>query len=155
MNDAITKAVCGLGLLLAATVGMDGAAQEGEWPVYGADKAGTKYSALNQIERDNFADLEVVWRWKSVDGLLSKTTADGGEWWSSRDEIVKRLEGEKPNLYRTQNSPNYSKLQATPLMVGGVLYLNTHCHKASQSMREPVKRCGFSTRRATKKVPPP
>ncbi|MCZ6855437.1 MAG: hypothetical protein O7G86_16120, partial [Gammaproteobacteria bacterium] len=98
---------------------------DGEWRVYGADKGGTKYSPLDQIDRDNFQDLEIAWRWKSVDGFLSMTTADGGEWWSSRDAVVERLEQETPNLYRTQNSPNYSNFQATPLMIGGVLYFNT------------------------------
>ena len=98
---------------------------DGEWRVYGADKGGTKYSPLDQIDRDNFQDLEIAWRWKSVDGFLSMSTADGGEWWSSRDAVVERLEQETPNLYRTQNSPNYSNFQATPLMIGGVLYFNT------------------------------
>ncbi len=97
----------------------------GEWPVYGADKAGTKYSPLDQIDAQNFGELEVAWRWRSVDGFLSKTTADGGEWWSSRDAVVARLEAETPDLYRTQNTPNYSNFQATPLMVNGVLYFNT------------------------------
>jgi quinoprotein glucose dehydrogenase len=102
-----------------------GDAATGEWRVYGADKAGTKYSPLDQIDAENFADLELAWRWQSVDGFLSKSTADGGEWWSSRDAVVGRLETETPDLYRTQNSPNYTNLQATPLMIGGVLYLNT------------------------------
>ena len=97
----------------------------GEWRVYGGDKAGTKYSPLDQIDRDNFTELEIAWRWQSVDGFLSKTTPDGGEWWSSRDAVVERLEKETPDLYREQNSPNYSNFQATPLMIGGVLYLNT------------------------------
>ena len=98
---------------------------DGEWRAYGADKAGTKYSPLDQIDRANFSDLKIAWRWQSVDGFLSKTTANGGEWWSSRDAIVERLEQETPNLYREQNTPNYSSFQATPLMIGGVLYFNT------------------------------
>lgn len=102
-----------------------GGTADGEWPVYGGDKAGTKYSPLDQIDRDNFTQLEVAWRWQSVDGFLSKTTADGGEWWSSRDAVVDQLVVETPDLYRHQNSPNYSNFQATPLMIDGVLYFNT------------------------------
>jgi quinoprotein glucose dehydrogenase len=98
---------------------------DGEWHVYGRDKAGTKYSPLDQIDADNFHNLVVAWRWKSADGFLSKTTAAGGEWWAPRDTVVEALEAETPNLYREQNSPNYSNFQATPLMVDGVLYLNT------------------------------
>ena len=37
-------------------------AQTAEWSVYAADKAGTKYLPLDQINRDNVADLEIVWR---------------------------------------------------------------------------------------------
>jgi glucose dehydrogenase len=54
-------------------------AQNGEWRSYGGDAGNTKYSALDQINRDNFARLRVAWRWKSVDAFLSKTTPDGGE----------------------------------------------------------------------------
>ncbi|MFT7652396.1 MAG: quinoprotein glucose dehydrogenase [Limisphaerales bacterium] len=97
----------------------------GEWRVYGADKAGTKYAPLSQINRENFSQLEIAWRWQSVDGRLSQTTANGGEWWSSKNEVVSQLERENPSLYRTQNTPNYANLQATPLMIGGALYLNT------------------------------
>ena len=37
-------------------------AQTAEWSVYAADKAGTKYLPLDQINRDNVADLEIAWR---------------------------------------------------------------------------------------------
>lgn len=97
----------------------------GEWHAYGADKAGTKYSPLDQINRDNFGDLEITWRWQSVDGFLSKSTADGGEWWSALDNVVEQLEAETENLFREQNTPIFSNFQATPLMIDGVLYFNT------------------------------
>ena len=127
-NPTICVAVfvmCALTVYATAAVAQDTESIAGEWRVYGSDKAGSKYSSLDQIERDNFAELELVWRWRSVDGFLSKSTANGGEWWSSRDSVVERLERETPDLYRSQNSPNYTNLQATPLMIGGVLYLNT------------------------------
>ncbi len=63
-------------------------AQEGEWRYYGADSGSTKYSALDQIDRDNVADLQIAWRWRT-------------------DNFGPRVDF------------NY---QATPLMVGGVLY---------------------------------
>ncbi|MCE2543374.1 MAG: hypothetical protein J4F30_08070, partial [Acidobacteria bacterium] len=100
-------------------------ATDGEWHSYAADNGATKYSPLDQIDRDNFADLEVAWRWKSADAYVSTTTADGGEWWSSLDNIVEYLEEQNPNLYRRQNSPRISMMQATPLMIDGVLYFNT------------------------------
>ena len=46
-----------------------GAPQNGEWRTYGGDPGNSKYSPLDQITRDNFSRLRVVWRWKSVDGF--------------------------------------------------------------------------------------
>ena len=40
-------------------------AQDGEWRHYGGDEANTRYSPLDQIDADNFADLELVWRLKT------------------------------------------------------------------------------------------
>lgn len=64
--------------IASAQAGDDAA--EGEWRAYGADKAGSKYSPLEQINKDNFTDLEIAWRWQSVDGFLSKTTAMTVTW---------------------------------------------------------------------------
>ncbi|MYI74136.1 MAG: PQQ-binding-like beta-propeller repeat protein, partial [Acidobacteria bacterium] len=78
-----------LGAFLAAPAGT--AAQgtaNGEWRTYGGDIANTRYAALDQITADNFADLEVAWRF---------STANLGP------------------------ETEYN-LQATPLMVDGVLF---------------------------------
>ncbi len=100
-------------------------AQNGEWRAYGADKGSTKYSPLEQINRDNFARLKMAWRWKDPDAFLSKRTPDGGEWSAPLAEIVRQLEKETPNLYRPKEPPTMSNFQATPLMIGGALFLNT------------------------------
>lgn len=39
----------------------------GEWHNYAADSRSSKYSPLDQIDRDNVHRLEVAWRWKSID----------------------------------------------------------------------------------------
>ena len=77
-------------VVLAARLPASGqqGAQEGEWRYYGGDMGGTKYSPLDQINRDNVADLQIAWRWKT-------------------DNFGPRVDF------------NY---QATPLMIGGVLY---------------------------------
>ena len=60
-------------LVLIACLGIvpahaqDGA-QNGEWRFFGGDTGSTKYSPLDQIDKDNVADLQVAWRWRSVDG---------------------------------------------------------------------------------------
>ena len=97
----------------------------GEWRSYAGSIAGTKYSPLEQIDANNFGDLELAWEWMSVDNFVSRTMPDGSEWWAPLDTIVETLVDDTPNLYRTGHPPNPSGFQATPLMVGGVLYFNT------------------------------
>ena len=120
----VVTCLWGFGQRVGLAEAQHGAA-DGEWRSYAADKGSTKYSPLDQITGENFGDLEVAWRWKSADAFLSKSTPDGGEWWSPLPNIVDALEAENPNLYREQNSPRISSMQATPLMIDGVLYLNT------------------------------
>ena len=98
---------------------------DGEWRSYAGDVGGKKYSPLDQIDAGNFADLELVWEWMSVDHRVSRTTPGGGEWSAPLDAIVEALVEETPDLYRTGHLPNPTGFQATPLMVGGVLYFNT------------------------------
>ena len=84
----------------------------GEWRSYGGDIASTKYSPLAEINGENFGDLEVAWRWSSVDGFLSKTMPDGSEWWAPLDAIVDALVEETPNLYRIGHAPNPAGFQS-------------------------------------------
>ena len=77
-----------LGLGTTITASAQRGADAGEWRHYGGDLGSTKYSPLDQINRDNVTDLQVAWRWRT-------------------DNFGPRLD------------LNY---QATPLMVGGVLY---------------------------------
>ena len=64
-------------------------AKNGEWRYYGGDAGSTKYSPLDQINKDNVKDLRIAWRWKSENF------------------------GPRPDF----------NWEATPLMVGGVLYI--------------------------------
>ena len=72
----------------SALVSGQAGATNGEWPHWGADLGSSKYSALDQINRNNVKNLRVAWRWKAENF------------------------GPRP-----QNN-----MEATPLMVGGVLY---------------------------------
>ena len=67
----------------------------GEWRSYASDKANTKYTPLEQIDRDNVSKLRVLWRRPALDPGITETFPD-------------------------LNPSNV--LQATPLMIGGVLY---------------------------------
>ena len=72
-------------------------AQTIEWRSYGADVEGTKYSPLEQINAENFRDLEVVWRQSVL-----------------------------PDVVRGDRDMRASvAAQNTPLMVDGRLYIST------------------------------
>ncbi len=58
-----------LALLLVVGGALPAAAQDwgnpyGEWRYWGADLSSTRYSPLDQINADNFGDLEVAWVWR-------------------------------------------------------------------------------------------
>jgi quinoprotein glucose dehydrogenase len=101
-----------------------GAKEDGEWPVYGGDLGNTKYSPLDQINAENFSELEVAWRWRSADGFLSKSDAAGGELWTNSQFIFDELNREDPDRWRDQEPPYLANFKATPLMVDGRLFLN-------------------------------
>ena len=43
-------------------------AKPGEWRYLNSDPLATRHSPLDQINKDNFKDLKIAWRWKS--GIL-------------------------------------------------------------------------------------
>ncbi|SVA04626.1 uncharacterized protein METZ01_LOCUS57480, partial [marine metagenome] len=74
----------------------------GEWPSYASDAGSTKYTSLSQINRRNFENLEIAWRWQSIDVDLD----------------FEALLGLEADI-------GFGRLQATPLMIDGVLYMIT------------------------------
>ena len=66
-----------------------------DWPVYGGDAGGTRYSSLKQINRTNVSKLKTAWTFRTGD------VSDGTEY------------------------PVRSAFEATPLMIDGVLYVVT------------------------------
>jgi quinoprotein glucose dehydrogenase len=99
--------------------------QIGEWPTYGGDLANSKYSPLDQITAANFATLRPAWRAKSPDAFLSITLPDGSEWHADSKAIFDELNRLDPKRWRDEQPPFVQNYKATPLMVGGTLYVNT------------------------------
>ena len=97
----------------------------GEWPTYGGDLANSKYSPLDQITAANFASLKIAWRAKSPDAFLSMTLPDGTEWSADSKLIFEELSRVDPKRWRDNQAPFVQNFKATPLMVGGTLYVNT------------------------------
>jgi quinoprotein glucose dehydrogenase len=89
MNTILTKAI------LAVVALASGGPSDVEWPAYGNDPGGTRYSPLAEITRANVASLAVAWTYR---------TGDNGEGIKVRDKRC---------------------FEATPIMVDGTLYLAT------------------------------
>ena len=66
-----------------------------EWPYVGAEQAHTKYSVAADITAANVGELQIAWRWEP-------------------NEVPRQEYGTRPGRF-----------QATPIMVGNVLYLST------------------------------
>ena len=112
-------------IALAPVGAQQGAPADGEWRTYGGDLGNTKYSPLAQIDRTNFGKLEMKWRWESADGFISRTLPGGGEVWAGSREIFEQLNQQDPKRWRDRQLPSVQNFKATPLMVGGRLFLNT------------------------------
>src|SRR4026208_123077 len=69
-----------------------------DWPAYAGDKGSTKYSPLEQINKDTIKNLRVAW---------------------TRSGLPEEL---RPTFPDAQAAANY---QHTPLVVGGVMYMSS------------------------------
>jgi glucose dehydrogenase len=84
-----------LALVGASVVAVRSQSRQNEWRYFGGDKAFTRYSPLDQINRDNVKNLQVVWRRPAVDDKLKEAF---------------------PDLSVS------SYLRSTPIMIDGILY---------------------------------
>ncbi len=75
----------------------------GDWPVYAGDKASTKYSPLDQVTSENFGDLEIAWRWKTIDQPILDANRS---LWTGRNE-------------------------STPIAIDGILYTSTSLNQVA------------------------
>jgi quinoprotein glucose dehydrogenase len=88
-------------LLLVAVVGLPLSAAEptngeiADWPYYGGDAGGSRYSPLTQIDKSNVAELKVAWEYHTGD------FSDGSD------------------------NRRKSEFEATPIVVDGTMYLST------------------------------
>jgi glucose dehydrogenase len=77
------------------SVAADGAKQESDWPAYGRDPGGSRYSPLSQINRGNVGQLKVAWTYRA--GFADIKAA----------------------------SARKAAFEATPILADGLLYLTT------------------------------
>ncbi len=136
MNVRHTSGISLIVALLSCSIStvalaQNGAPANGEWPTYGGDLGSTKYSPLDQLDRNNFSDLKIAWRWTSADGFLGLTMPDGSEWWADSRVIFEELNRRDPNLWRGGLPPTITNFKATPIMVGGRLFINMPTSQAA------------------------
>lgn len=81
--------------LLACTIVPAQHTTDEEWPYYGHDSGGMRYSRLTQINRSNVAKLKIAWVYHTGD------ISDG------------------------TNYPRKSEFESTPVLVDGTLYVTT------------------------------
>src|ERR1043166_2823096 len=75
-------------------------AADGDWPMYGRDLAGTKFSPLKQVNADNVARLQPAWTLTLVDRPQGQGRGRG-----------------------VAGPPQPSNPEVTPIVVNGVMYL--------------------------------
>src|SRR3954468_23546010 len=67
----------------------------GTWPFYGGDQGGSKYSSLDEINRNTVQHLRVAWEWSTGEKAMPEFKT-------------------RPGMF-----------EVTPVMVDGTLYLST------------------------------
>ena len=63
---AATAVTLSLAVPAASSDALSAGTARGEWRYWGGDEASSRYSPLDQINAENFSDLEVVWRWRAA-----------------------------------------------------------------------------------------
>jgi quinoprotein glucose dehydrogenase len=99
-------------VIAAGVVACSMAGAQNDWPTYGHDLAGTRYSPLKQINSANVAQLVRAWTYH----MAADTTAP------SRAEEGNEVQGGRG---RGRGGTGGRIAEASPLIIGGVMYLTT------------------------------
>ena len=120
----IVVVACAMLCIMSSPAAAQHGAPDGEWPSYGGDLGGTKYSGLDQIDATNFDDLEIAWRWR----------------FGRRDTRPRRVA-------RDSRGPQHSQHEGHPAD-GGRGRLHRHAPQGSprRSTRAPAPSAGSTTR---------
>lgn len=83
--------------LIAGIGALPQSAESADWITHGGDASNSRYASFGQINRENFSDLEIAWRWQSIETRIT--------------EINRRV---RPGQFKP-----------TPLVVAGLMFLPT------------------------------
>jgi quinoprotein glucose dehydrogenase len=95
----VALGIATIGALAVRPALTQGRGQLAEWPVYGGDPGGMRYSTLADVNRDNVSRLTRAWTWATGELPIPQTDS---------------TKAARPGTF-----------QATPLMVNDTLYLST------------------------------
>lgn len=93
------RVACTMGMMVALAQAQPARPGQVDWPFYGGDQGGTKFSTLTDINTRNVAQLQPAWTWKTGETELPQY-------------------GSKPGMF-----------EVTPLMIDNVIYLSTPYNK--------------------------
>jgi quinoprotein glucose dehydrogenase len=88
-----------LAILLLAASAIPASAQRADWPFYGGDPGGAKYSPLSDVNRQNVAGLRLAWEWRTGERAIPETD--------------------------TTRAARPGNFQNTPLVINDTMYLST------------------------------
>src|SRR5260370_7804903 len=95
-------------------------AKPGEWRYLNGDPMSTRYSVLDQINKDNFKDLKIAWRWKPAIGPAPPSL--GGTAQGNGDPRLA--------IYKSES---------TPVMANGVLYTAARGQRVVAALHPPTR----------------
>lgn len=108
--------LCG-GAISSPVLAAPATAPADEWPTYGRDAGGGRFSPLDQITPGNVTGLKPAWTFHmKPEEAAAPAEAEGGA-----ERAQRQAEGAGPSRAGGRFSPS----EATPIMAGGLLYLST------------------------------
>lgn len=122
-----TWTAVGLALALGAGAPAAGAAEPGDWPTYGHDPGGMRFSPLKDITAANVASLRPAWSYN-----LRPADAGAAAPNPSAQELAQRAAegvGPPPGAPARRRGPRPASSEATPLVVDGLMYITTPYRK--------------------------
>src|SRR5438067_12583457 len=106
--------------IAVALIALAPALREVDWPFYGGDQGGSKFSPLTDVTAANVSRLSVAWEWKTAEKALETF-------------------GTRPGNF-----------QATPIMIDNVLYFSTPYNRVVGLNATPAPSCGATIHKRTR-----
>ena len=107
-----------LGLVGAAALSAQAPNLTTDWPMHGRDAGAVRYSPLKQINTKNVSQLQLVWTYDTPSDIPPLTSRG-----SVPPPVTESSGSEGSSSGKTKPAPRQG--QATPLVVNGVMYMNT------------------------------